>query len=53
MYVLNVTTFIFPLLVAGLVRAKKKGRVVPAAIVTALFGGVYFFSFWFFVQRGL
>jgi hypothetical protein len=53
MYVLNVSTFVFPLLVAGLVRAKKKGRVVPAAIMTSLFGGVYFFMFWFLVQRGV
>ncbi|HLU11657.1 MAG TPA: hypothetical protein VK003_18425 [Oceanobacillus sp.] len=52
MYVLNVSTFVFPLLVAGIVRAKKKGKVVPAAITTAFFGGVYFFLFWFFVQRG-
>jgi hypothetical protein len=52
MYVLNATMFIFPLLVAGLVRAKKKGRVVPAAIMTSLFGGVYFFVFWFLMQRG-
>jgi hypothetical protein len=52
MYVLNAMMFVFPLLVAGLVRAKKKGRVVPAAIMTSLFGGVYFFIFWFLVQRG-
>jgi hypothetical protein len=52
MYVLNAMTFVFPLLVAGIVRAKKKGRVVPAAIMTSLFGGIYFFIFWFFVQRG-
>jgi hypothetical protein len=52
MYVLNVSMFVFPLLVAGLVRAKKKGRVVPAAIMTAIFGAVYAFLFWFLVQRG-
>jgi hypothetical protein len=52
MYVFNVTTFVFPLLVAGIVRAKKKGRVVPAALATSFFGAIYFFMFWFFVQRG-
>lgn len=51
MLIINVIMFIFPLLSAGLVRAKKKGRVVPAAIMTAIFGGVYFFMFWFLEQR--
>lgn len=52
MLIINAITFIFPLLTAGLVRAKKVGKVVAPAIVTALFGAVYFFLFWFFIQRG-
>jgi len=51
-FTVNVAIFIFPLLTAGMIRAKKKGKVVGPAIVTALFGGAYFFIFWFFVQRG-
>lgn len=51
-FVLNVITLIFPLLTAGTVRARKKSVIVVPAIVTALFGGVYFFAFWFFIQRG-
>ena len=50
-FVQNVCTLIFPLLTAGTVRARKKSVVVVPSIVTAVFGGVYFFAFWFFVQR--
>jgi len=50
-FTLNAAVFIFPLLVAGLIRARKKGRVVPLAIITSVFGGIFFFAFWFFVQR--
>lgn len=52
MLIINIIMFTFPLLTAGLVRAKKKGKVVPPAIMTAIFGGVYFFMFWFIEQRG-
>jgi hypothetical protein len=51
-FTLNAVVFIFPLLVAGLIRARKKGAVLPLSIVTGLFGGIFFFLFWFFVQRG-
>lgn len=52
MLILNVVMFTFPLLSAGLIRARKKGKVIPPAIITAVFGGVYFFLFWFIEQRG-
>jgi hypothetical protein len=52
MLILNVIMFTFPLLSAGLIRARKKGKVIPPAIITAVFGGVYFFLFWFIEQRG-
>jgi hypothetical protein len=52
MLIINVVMLIFPLLAAGMIRAKKKGRVIPPAILTAIFGGVYFFMFWFVEQRG-
>lgn len=51
MLIINIIMFTFPLLTAGLVRAKKKGKVVAPAIMTAIFGGVYFFLFWFIEQR--
>lgn len=54
MYVVNIIPFVFPLITAGMVRArsgKAKGRVVPPAILTGLIGGVYFFSFWYFFQQ--
>lgn len=50
-FTLNAVIFIFPLLVAGMIRSRKKGKVVPLAIITSVFGGVFFFAFWFFVQR--
>lgn len=50
-FTLNAVIFIFPLLVAGMVRAKKKGQIVAPAILSGLLGGVYFFGFWFFIQR--
>jgi hypothetical protein len=50
--ILNVIMFTFPLLSAGLIRARKKGKVIPPAIITAVVGGVYFFLFWFIEQRG-
>jgi len=50
MLVINVGMFALPLLAGGLIRARKSKATVPA-ILTGIFGGVYFFMFWFFVQR--
>jgi hypothetical protein len=51
MYIINIVPFVFPFISAGMVRAKKKGTVVPPLILTGLIGGVYFFMFWFLEQR--
>jgi hypothetical protein len=51
--ILNIITCLFPLLVAGMTRTRKRSNpVVPLGILTGIFGGVYFFLFWFIVQRG-
>ncbi|MCC6566290.1 MAG: hypothetical protein IT298_11040 [Chloroflexi bacterium] len=50
---LNVSMFAFPLLVAGMVRARG-GKTPPAmwpAIVTGIVGGIYFFLFWALKQQ--
>lgn len=51
MLIINIIPFIFPLLTAGTIRAKKTKARAPA-ILTGLIGAVYFFLFWFIVQRG-
>jgi uncharacterized MnhB-related membrane protein len=53
MLIINVIMFVFPLLAAGLLRAKKKSRVVIPAILCAVFGFVYFFMFWLTEMRPL
>jgi hypothetical protein len=46
--VLHAGMFIFPALVAGMTKDKKsRGPAVLAAIL----GAIYFFLFWFFLQR--
>lgn len=50
--IINVIPFLFPMLVAGMVRTRKRSNpVVPLGIITGFFGGVYFFLFWFFLQN--
>ena len=50
--IINVIPFLFPMLVAGMVRTRKRSNpVVPLGILMGFFGGVYFFLFWFFLQR--
>lgn len=51
MYVINVVPVVFPALAAGMIRARKKSRAVIPAVLTAIFGAVYFFLFWFIEQR--
>jgi hypothetical protein len=46
--VINVGMFVFPLIVAGIAKNKKS---VGPAIGTGILSGIYFFGFWFFVQR--
>ena len=50
MFLINVVIFVFPLLVAGIIRARKKGRTVILSITTGIFGGMYFFFYWFLEQ---
>jgi hypothetical protein len=50
MFLINIVMFVFPLLVAGIVRARKKGRTVTLSIITGVFGGMYFFFYWFLEQ---
>jgi hypothetical protein len=47
-FVIHCGIFVFPLIVAGMTRAKKSRM---PAIITGVLGGVYLFGFWFFVQR--
>lgn len=51
MFMLNVAIFVLPLLTAGIVRARKKGRTVMLCIVAGILGGMYFFFFWAIEQR--
>lgn len=51
MFMLNVSIFVLPLLTAGIVRARKKGRTVILCIITGSLGGMYFFFFWAMEQR--
>lgn len=51
--IVNVIPFLFPFLVAGMTRTRKRSNpVIPLGIFTGILGGVYFFLFWFIVQRG-
>jgi hypothetical protein len=52
--IINVIPFLAPFLVAGMTRTRKRSNpVVPLSILMGIFGGIYFFLFWFFLQRGL
>ena len=46
--VLHAGMFIFPALVAGMTR---DGKSRGPAIIASVIGAVYFFAFWFFLQR--
>lgn len=47
--VINAGIFVFPIIVAGITKAKKSQ---PLAVIAGVLGGVYFFMFWFISQRG-
>lgn len=51
-YLVNIVPFVAPILSSGMVRAKKKSKVVVPSILTAIIGGLFFFGFWLVVQRG-
>jgi hypothetical protein len=47
--VINAGMFLFPGIVAGMTRDAKSR---PPAIIACVVGAVYFFAYWFFLQRG-
>jgi hypothetical protein len=47
--VIHAGMFLFPGIVAGMTRDAKSR---PPAIIACVVGAVYFFAFWFFLQRG-
>jgi len=51
MLVINVAMFVFPLLAAGIIRAKKKAKVVIPLILCAIAGFLFFFMYWLLVQN--
>ena len=52
MMIINVLMGVFPIIVAGMVRSGKvKSKVQGPAIITGIFGIIYFFMFYLFVQR--
>ncbi len=53
MYLNNLVMFVFPILAAGIIRAKKKAKVVIPLILCAVLGFLFFFGYWFFVQNVL
>ena len=48
MLIINAGIFVTPLFVTGMSKAKKSK---PLTIIAGVLGGVYFFSYWFFIQR--
>lgn len=46
--VINAGIFVFPIIIAGITKAKKSQ---PPAVIAGVLGGVYFFMFWFISQR--
>lgn len=56
MFVLNAIMITFPFLVVGTTRKARQKRSVKSnlpALMAGLFGAIYFFLFWFFIQRTL
>jgi hypothetical protein len=56
MFVINALMFTFPFITLGTTRKLRLKRSVKSnlpALLTGIMGGVYFFMFWFFMQRGL
>lgn len=47
--VIHAGMFLFPGIVAGMTRDAKSR---PPAVLASIVGAVYFFAFWFFLQRG-
>jgi hypothetical protein len=47
--ILNVSIFVIPIIVTGMSKAKKSKALTAIA---GFLGGVYFFGYWAFFQRG-
>ncbi len=47
--IIHAGMFLFPAIVGGMTRDSKSR---PPAIIASVVGAVYFFAFWFFLQRG-
>jgi hypothetical protein len=54
-FILNVGMFIFPLIIAGMVRSVKgkPSKAIWPAAFQGLLGGGHFFLYWYMVQRGM
>lgn len=49
--ILNISMCLFPILVAGMVRTRKRSNpVIPLGILTGIIGGINAFAFWFVAQ---
>ena len=48
MLIINAGIFVIPLFVTGMSKAKKSK---PLTLIGGVFGGIYFFLYWFFIQR--
>jgi threonine/homoserine/homoserine lactone efflux protein len=51
MFVVNAGMVVFPFVAAGMVRAKKKGPVIGASVLTGIFALVYLLMFGILEQR--
>jgi hypothetical protein len=51
--ILHIGMFALPLIAVGMVRVRagKTVKAMPPGILTAIFGGLYFFMFWLLEQR--
>lgn len=52
-FAMNIAIGVFPFIVAGMIRSgKRKSKAQGPAILTGIFGLVYWFLYWLVTQRG-
>ena len=52
-FAMNIAIGVLPIIVAGMIRSgKQKSKAQAPAILTGIFGLVYWFLYWLIVQRG-
>jgi hypothetical protein len=52
-FAMNIGIGVLPIIVAGMIRSgKRKSKAQGPAILTGIFGVVYWFLYWLIVQRG-